>query len=1772
MPFNSEELAKKFGASAEDVKKSLEGMLGAADDVDRVFEKMTERQEAAAQIMDKFEKAVSVSSKGLTVFGHAGISASRGIKTIDSVSKSAANSLVAIGVGAASAMDGLKAMSGGASSFTTDITGSVNALDNLIQKVNALPKNINVGVAGVGAAVKLPKPPRKASVTPATPPASPLLSPVQSAKQAKVAGNKAATKYMEEYLKQLKQNTGKMKIQLAMMKDKDGDVSSGNKDQYVELSGIIAENEALKDNIEWMSDAEKATFELAAANAVGATSAEKAAAAMNDLKSSNAELSLSMMMAKKAAIEAAEDEISVLAKLDRQVQKDAKSFGDLFKKSFASGGVEMNKFMDGLGGNAVGMTAAGVAGAYLATKLGDVAKEFASAAISLAKYKTETAAVESVIRSMSQGELENMRKQLSLTRDQAETFFDVVRRGVNELGMSQSEIMAVSKALQDTFGGDQTERLKRYVDLLQTIPTIKTDLSITASMDDQTAAVFGLIQTEQLDVALDLKEAGLFGGQQEKKPGADMANASQKTAAATEGIHDFLMNTLYKEWGFKFSAIVEETSKAAGFLFSVAGVVGALSFLTKQAMSENTRTRDVATKEIIAAVEASSVTGRVSYKTTSAPMKGLSKLTKGLGIAALATFGLEMGFNALETHMDKTGNATGAAGAKIAQSGSAMAGMALTGATLGSMVFPGLGTAIGGVVGGLAGLLSQSDNLKEAWGKLSSGIDKDVKVLSSYDAAVGLSADMLKSSAQELSTGLKSIEDAFGSAKYKLSEFNKAVADAAINLASMTGTGGQFRETAIQKSQAIQATYQQKMQDYTKKRADLDQKTNLLAEHRIIAVAKIENERIKAEEEFISEIGKLTEELFRSPEIIRAGIAASFSKRTLEIGEQGGTLGSAEKSAEEQNQRTALSDQMDKTFTQSVESVTEYGQRLKDVEKAAGDRRIEAQKRIADMTLMFDKDGKTQRMRDAEERRNASKQELEDFLADNSKQFEKAKVLKERYEKAAESEKSLKGNKGESNANTLAMLEEQAKIVRKGEALQAAVNQDQQALLQATAQGEALLEEKSRLSKITTNKDVWAEMLKERVTAAEEISQKIESEKKKLEGMGSNSPEATKTVGIVSSLQSSLSVNQQEQQIYKQLLSGVSSENLLQRKVLDLRQQIADVANQQYALEDTAANTFDGNYRTQENAVKRAEASAILASKTGDAIAENAKLAQERVKLDMMGYSQYMDSAKTTLENLGGQKVMMKKVADLRSELANNEKTPANDALIKLLDVTSTEISGLMGRNQKLAVETQKKAGDVADRWSQTGDLLVNALNQVEQSAAGVQLKNLRELSNAMIEGAQYTGGREKASRDSFEMSKKAASEKRKLDKIAMEKELNSEADLMEGKITAARELAIAEAKAKGKVLREETFSDGSKIKVMGYDPGKTPEEMGKAAEVQTRMIEEGRLADVKRMLTLKSEMEQFKSIEESAQNIKNAEVERLDIQQGLIDDAMSFASDFGGSFASIMQLQKMDVGVARQQLDVAMAFRDRVIEAFEAGEGWAQDGTAMLKANADVANKTLGLRRKELGVQKDMMERMLGSIFGELNANFGARRQRGSDQSLMGVGATRMKTAGGVYVNAPGGAPGTIAERQAQRMTAGVGGVFAGGGTTDQGFVGDVERALKTAPARSPVEAALGKAAGTAAVATGMGTATSGGQTMAGRAAGTAVAPPSVGNQVAAAGAAKGAGGAAATEGTTIKVTGEMLVHFDGGAFKDQMAKVMGSLITTPEIAKAIQGVAFQR
>jgi hypothetical protein len=88
--------------------------------------------------------------------------------------------------------------------------------------------------------------------------------------------------------------------------------------------------------------------------------------------------------------------------------------------------------------------------------------------------------------------------------------------------------------------------------------------------------------------------------------------------------------------------------------------------------------------------------------------------------------------------------------------------------------------------------------------------------------------------------------------------------------------------------------------------------------------------------------------------------------------------------------------------------------------------------------------------------------------------------------------------------------------------------------------------------------------------------------------------------------------------------------------------------------------------------------------------------------------------------------------------------------------------------------------------------------------------------------------------------------------------------------------------------------------------------------------------------------------------------------------------------------------------------------------------------------------------------------VFGEMRSNFGARRQMGSDVSMMGINATRMKSASGMYVNTPGGKPGTIEERRQKRMFGGAGGA----GPLDElakmgGPMAEVAKAMNKSPSR---------------------------------------------------------------------------------------------------------------
>jgi hypothetical protein len=98
-----------------------------------------------------------------------------------------------------------------------------------------------------------------------------------------------------------------------------------------------------------------------------------------------------------------------------------------------------------------------------------------------------------------------------------------------------------------------------------------------------------------------------------------------------------------------------------------------------------------------------------------------------------------------------------------------------------------------------------------------------------------------------------------------------------------------------------------------------------------------------------------------------------------------------------------------------------------------------------------------------------------------------------------------------------------------------------------------------------------------------------------------------------------------------------------------------------------------------------------------------------------------------------------------------------------------------------------------------------------------------------------------------------------------------------------------------------------------------------------------------------------------------------------------------------------------------------------------------------------------------------------------------GSDVGIMGVGATRMKSAAGIYINdVPDGKPGTIAERQAKRMTGGfTGGVWGEGVGTggpldvlskQGGPMAEVAKALSKGPTKEQQDVLASAMSGTEA------------------------------------------------------------------------------------------------
>lgn len=467
------------------------------------------------------------------------------------------------------------------------------ALVFLIEK--ALKKVRPTVAAPVVAPVPAPAPAPAAPPAPA--PAAPKATPNLQLEALLMAAAAAAAQFNEALVSiddQIKDAKRSADDFVAEFEDGFSDMSkdAANVEKFVSAIFSKTQARALDDYIGKMTKAQKETFNLKYAN-------KDLADIIKDLAATSPGFAGALNKANKTAEKSVQGLVEQFSRFGEETKK-ARGLVGQFNSRLQDGANQAKSFAGGIGtsnGMLIGM---GVGAAFLATKLSGLLSEFKEAALTLSKFNVNTKLMETQLAAGGKS-LNDMRKEIGLTKAQSEAFFEVVKTGVNTLGLSRAAIESAAKALQATFGGDPTARLKEYVDLLKEIPTIETDLQVGAEFDDQAAALFALAQKGKVEAAIEMQAAGLLGGvaPPPTSKDAELLNSAQKTEAAVESLKDSALK-YYPTWGPQFTAIMDVGAKAITAIGAATAIFGAMGAFLGRGQFKDWRND----KEILAAVRA----------------------------------------------------------------------------------------------------------------------------------------------------------------------------------------------------------------------------------------------------------------------------------------------------------------------------------------------------------------------------------------------------------------------------------------------------------------------------------------------------------------------------------------------------------------------------------------------------------------------------------------------------------------------------------------------------------------------------------------------------------------------------------------------------------------------------------------------------------------------------------------------------------------------------------------------------------------------------------------------------------------------------------------------------------------------------------------------------------------------------------------------------------------------------------------------------------------
>ena len=962
MPYEFEDLSKDVAKGAEDVKKGLDGIAQAAEKADEASAKLSDTQRSALQISDKFAASLEKSTKGMSVLGKAGRSASKAVGLADVSLRSAASSMFSIGAGAKVAASGFKNVSSAASSFAQaerDVAGIVREVEGLGEKLKEIKSQdislkLNLeGTKEIDDLISKTEKLRKLELKEGKQSEKYDKKEEKAYKKDEKADNKdirrlklkqrlhlkmepkesKPIKWEEDpqgpgnWSKDFIKKSKEIEYELDVLNDDMDDLTS--RKRYVELSIKGKKLDLINDFKSSLSEAEQ----KAMAVQIRLGKVEEVAASM---ATTSPLFAAKLAKEEKKAAEVASELLSVERTLNAELGKKAKTVGDLIKKSFLEGKKEVLGFAGGLGSSAVGMMAVGVASVFLAQKAGEMAKAFQASAVSLASFNNDAALAEKTIMGMAPS-LDNMRKSLNLTREQSLEFFETVRDGVNHLGMSREAIMDTASAFQEAFGGDPTKRLKQYVDLLKEIPTLDTDIQVGAKMDDQSAALFALAKEGKVDVVMELQTAGVLGGDAEELPGKEILKSNQKAEYYTQAIGDALLNKIYPTWGPYLSTTADGVTKVVAGVVSIAAGLGGLNMLlygtafeALSATTINTAVTAEGDASIVAAIAASSgkeVAGKLlgsgtrvpekmgfikqfklmgtsfvgNVKTAGKALLNFGKTAGGVaGLVGVAFVGAGMVMRKFSSDAEKAGDVVGAAGLGIAASMSDVAGKALVGAAIGSIV-PVIGTAAGAVAGALYGVVTNFDSFSKDIGDLrmaSTDLGKNFvemqKMEMKYTKKNAYRQKALMRSALMLQEGFARNKLAVDNAKLSLYDFEKKVSEVDLDVLSSLGGSVEGYDMSVKRmTESVNKRYEKLSEAVSESFKDIMSKEGMLPEQRKQLLDDLHMKEMESVKAFVDGVKAAVDALYRTPKMVKAEKEIDIMGGQIGMAQEAGVVGEA---------------------------------------------------------------------------------------------------------------------------------------------------------------------------------------------------------------------------------------------------------------------------------------------------------------------------------------------------------------------------------------------------------------------------------------------------------------------------------------------------------------------------------------------------------------------------------------------------------------------------------------------------------------------------------------------------------------------------------------------------------------------------------------------------------------------------------------------------------------------------------------------------------------